>query len=227
MLLFDSVESTNDVVAELARNGAPNLTLALAEHQTRGRGRESRTWVAPAGSALLFSVLFRLQGGGSCPGCAPIRVGLAVAGAIGDARVKWPNDVVIEGQGKVAGILCEGVFGAHVVAGIGINVTAAPALDNAACLGNVSRSALMTRLVGNLVEIGARLTEPLTDMELQALESRDVLANRPVEVMGELGVARGIAADGALLLEQHGGQVRKVYSGSVRLADTHAYPGTA
>ncbi|HEX6559853.1 MAG TPA: biotin--[acetyl-CoA-carboxylase] ligase, partial [Longimicrobiales bacterium] len=128
---FECVGSTNDVVAQLAAAGAPQLSLAVAEEQTRGRGRGGAAWQAERGKALLFSVLFRAAQPGGSPGCAPVRVGLAVAEAISamcgdDALVKWPNDVVFPGKGKVAGVLCEGAFAAegqaHIIAGVGINV---------------------------------------------------------------------------------------------------------
>jgi BirA family transcriptional regulator, biotin operon repressor / biotin---[acetyl-CoA-carboxylase] ligase len=242
---FDIVSSTNDVIAELADKDAPNLTVVVAEHQTRGRGRAGAGWVAPRGTALLFSVLFRLPAQGSAPGCAPVRVGLAVAESIsGDAMLKWPNDVVLEGHGKVAGILCEGSFGqqrGYIVAGIGINVSQTAGmfddeLTASACSilsatgRRVERADLLNTIMTRLSVIADRITDPLSQDELAQIGERDVLKGRDVvcERPGAeavAGRARGLAPDGALLIEQHG-SVRPVYNGTIRLAESHAYPGT-
>src|SRR5688572_14861482 len=111
VLFFDATGSTNDVASSLAATGAPDFSVVVAERQTRGRGRGGSTWGDAAGKSLLFSVLIRTPDPGAAVACAPIRAGIAVASAIPGARVKWPNDVVIPGHGKVAGILCEGAFG--------------------------------------------------------------------------------------------------------------------
>ena len=238
--LLESTESTNDVVAAMAAAGAPHFSIAVAEDQTRGRGRGGNAWTAPPGSSLLFSVLLRVNTVGVAPGSAPVRIGLAVAEAIGDAHVKWPNDVVIPGHGKVAGVLCEGVFGSHIVAGIGINVLQEPRdfppeLRGRACSilsatgVRVDRAALLTRVLAALHVFGAGITEPLSADELRRLAARDVLLDQAVEVeeTGQLvtGTGRGIAPDGALLLERAETIVR-VYNGTVRLAAARAYPGT-
>ena len=98
--------------------------VAVAEHQTAGRGRSGRRWDDAPSTALLFSVLLRPPAGAALPQLSLV-VGLAVAEAIEHvsgvrALVKWPNDVLVEG-GKVAGILLEAT-GGDVVCGVGINV---------------------------------------------------------------------------------------------------------
>jgi BirA family biotin operon repressor/biotin-[acetyl-CoA-carboxylase] ligase len=135
--LLAETGSTNDDAKAGAREGAPHGALWLAETQSRGRGRQGRTWISPPGENLLFSVLLRIA-------CAPARVpslslvcGLAVRDAVAkalgdDARVlvKWPNDVVVRGRDgsvrKIAGILVESALAGgkveHIVVGIGLNV---------------------------------------------------------------------------------------------------------
>lgn len=240
--LFESVGSTSDVIASLAEQGAPHFTVAVADEQTRGRGRGGSVWTARPGSALLFSVLFRIDKQDAVPGAAPIRIGVAVASAIEDARIKWPNDVVIPGHGKVAGILCEGTFGSHIVAGIGINVRQQqrdfPAeLRGRACSvssahggRDVDRAEMLGVVLQRLKEIDERLVLPLDRAELEALARLDVLRGNVVvcDVPNEkiTGVATGIAEDGALLIDQEG-SIRRIYNGTVRLAADAAYPGTA
>jgi BirA family biotin operon repressor/biotin-[acetyl-CoA-carboxylase] ligase len=130
VVCLDSVTSTNDVAKRLALEGAPEGTLVLAEVQTAGRGRQARTWIAPAGSSLLMSLVFR-------PSFPPAGLphllmasGLAVAQAIEDStglpvHLKWPNDILLGGK-KTGGILIEAGLTAeaidYVVVGIGLNV---------------------------------------------------------------------------------------------------------
>lgn len=120
--------STNAVVADRARGGAHEWTVVVTEHQTAGRGRLDRTWDTPDRAALTFSTLLRPEpAGGEWP-WLPLLAGVAVADALRDAGVpatlKWPNDVLIDGD-KTAGILAERFdtpSGPAAVVGIGLNV---------------------------------------------------------------------------------------------------------
>lgn len=242
--LYESVTSTNDVALSMAYAGAPHFAVVIAEEQTKGRGRGTARWYSKPHASLLMSVLIRLEQTGPCPGCAPLRIGLAVADAIesvtGDrALLKWPNDVVMDGHGKVAGILCEASLGqeasSYVVAGIGINISQEPedfgdSLRNTATSlrmatnEQVDRTKLLAKLMKGLHAAAKNLTQPLTAKELQAFKARDLLSGESVLVENNKTVlALGIAPDGALLIEENGAE-RKLYNGSVRLAD-HAYPG--
>lgn len=120
--------STNLDLAELARRGAPDRTVLVAEHQSAGRGRAARTWQAPPRAGLSLSVLLRPGGvPNSRWGWLPLLAGLAVAAAVRDtaevdAVLKWPNDLLIGGR-KCGGVLAEVVDTSAVVVGIGLNVT--------------------------------------------------------------------------------------------------------
>ncbi|HEY3735428.1 MAG TPA: biotin--[acetyl-CoA-carboxylase] ligase [Streptosporangiaceae bacterium] len=127
MRVVQRTGSTNADLLAQAADGAPEGSVLVAEAQTAGRGRLGRTWVSPPRAALTFSVLLRP---GAVPparcGWIPLLAGLAVAAAVRDvtgldARLKWPNDVLIGGR-KLAGILAER-SAAAVVVGAGINVT--------------------------------------------------------------------------------------------------------
>ena len=124
--------STNRDLLELARAGASDGTVLVADHQTAGRGRLERTWVAPPGASLLASVLVRPQ---LDPADAPlltVAMALAVvgtdAGRRAQARLKWPNDVVVDGDPprKLGGILAESIVDPSgqlaVVIGVGVNI---------------------------------------------------------------------------------------------------------
>jgi len=127
---FRSVDSTQNIARALAADGAPEGTVVVADHQTQGRGRAGRSWLAEPGTNLLVSVLLRPP----IPIPRVPQLSLLVATAAREAievqtglpvRIRWPNDLMLAGR-KVAGILAEAASGGqgllHVVAGIGLNV---------------------------------------------------------------------------------------------------------
>lgn len=129
MEILPSVGSTNAVLAERARAGAPGTTVVVTEHQTAGRGRLDRVWDTPARSALTFSFLCRPDLPANTWPWIPLATGYAVhealVGTAPGVRLKWPNDVLIDGR-KVAGILVERIDtpqGPAAVIGVGINVS--------------------------------------------------------------------------------------------------------
>jgi BirA family biotin operon repressor/biotin-[acetyl-CoA-carboxylase] ligase len=126
--------STNADLLDRATS-MPDRTVLRTDHQTSGRGRLDRRWDAPPGTNLLVSLLFHTVP--PDPGEITRRVGLAAVAAVRDvagveARLKWPNDVVVDGR-KLAGILAQRSATGSVVVGIGLNVGWAPA--GAAALG--------------------------------------------------------------------------------------------
>lgn len=129
-----TVVSTNSALVDAARAGAPDRTVLIAEHQSAGRGRAARSWVAPARSGLMLSVLLRPT---EVPQARwswlPLLAGVALCRTISDigalpAVLKWPNDLLLgTHQGKAAGILVEVVpEGPAAVVGVGLNVTSRP-----------------------------------------------------------------------------------------------------
>jgi len=123
---FRRVGSTNTVARELAAAGAPHGTVVTAAEQTAGRGRQGRTWTAPADSALLYSAVVRPIE--SRHSVLPLAVALAVCETAEVLRpgiectVKWPNDIHLEGR-KLAGILIEArPQDGWAVLGVGLNL---------------------------------------------------------------------------------------------------------
>ena len=135
VLVLDEATSTNDVLADLVRDGdEPHGATVLTLNQTAGRGRLGRVWVAPPGKTLAASVLLRpsLDGRPLAPdrlGWLPLIAGVAMSVSIdslvGDGRtgLKWPNDVQVDGL-KVCGVLAELTSGGLIV-GTGVNLTLA------------------------------------------------------------------------------------------------------
>jgi BirA family biotin operon repressor/biotin-[acetyl-CoA-carboxylase] ligase len=120
--------STNALVADRAREGAPAWLVVVTEHQTAGRGRLDRSWETPDRAALTFSTLLRPERSGAEWPWLPLVAGIAVVSALREhgvaAGLKWPNDVML-GDRKLAGILAERVetpTGPAAVVGIGLNV---------------------------------------------------------------------------------------------------------
>lgn len=129
---FQSIGSTNTEALAWADEGAMDGSLVVADEQTRGRGRFDRRWITRPGSSLAFSLILHpsQEEIARLPLFAPL-CGLAVRDAIAsilnlDARIKWPNDVLLERK-KCCGILVEAAWqGAalnSIILGIGINIS--------------------------------------------------------------------------------------------------------
>jgi BirA family biotin operon repressor/biotin-[acetyl-CoA-carboxylase] ligase len=240
------VDSTQEVARALARAGAEEGTIVVAETQTAGRGRLGRTWHSPPGTNLYCSVLLR-------PALAPATVpqlalvaGLAVAEAIEALglrpALKWPNDVLLDGR-KAVGILTEMEAELErvrvVIVGIGVNVNATaeefpPYLhDRATSLALVAghpidrirfAGGLLTSLEGYYRRFLDGGFAPLRE----AWERRSALAGRRVTVRANdvevAGKVAGIDEDGALRLVDGTGAVRRVVAGEVTLREPGA-PG--
>jgi BirA family transcriptional regulator, biotin operon repressor / biotin---[acetyl-CoA-carboxylase] ligase len=211
-------DSTNERARELAGAGAPHGTLVTAARQNAGRGRQGRTWVDQPGRALLLSLVVR-----ELDPLLSLRAGLAVADVAGPAaRIKWPNDVLLDGR-KVAGILVEGrPQEGWAVVGIGLNVavdTAALPEELRATAGTLGREpdALEPTLAELLEALEVWLRAP-ADAVVAALAARDALHGRPVRWAGGEGTGAGIDDTGALLVVTEGGERLKLDAGEVHLA---------
>lgn len=121
---FGEIDSTNRYLLDEARAGAPEGLVAVADHQTAGRGRLGRSWVAPAASSLLVSILLRPSLAAGQLHLVNVSVGLAAADACGSVAkvepgLKWPNDLLVDGR-KLAGVLAEAVLpGPRAIGGPG------------------------------------------------------------------------------------------------------------
>ena len=130
---YSDTDSTNIRAKELGEKGAPHGTLVVAGQQSKGRGRRGRGWESPPGSSIYMSILLRP---GFLPARAPMLT-LVMAYSTAEAlraetgakvRIKWPNDIVLNGK-KLVGILTEMSteidYINHVVIGVGVNVNMA------------------------------------------------------------------------------------------------------
>lgn len=223
-LLLARVSSVLDVVHQLAEDGAPDGTTVLAEEQESGRGRQGRRWHSPPGTGIWLGYL-RRPGPVRESGILALRVGMMVREALErfgvTCRLKWPNDIVVCDR-KLGGVLCEahwsGGNAVWVAVGIGLNTMSplppevslsAIALDEVE--SRVSRIDVLETLLPKLVRLP--VSHELTDAEMGAYADGDWLRGRKLsEPLG--GTARGIAKDGALLVETEAG-IERVVGGSV------------
>ena len=233
--LLARTPSTQDVVRAAARAGAAEGWCCVAAEQTAGRGRQGRPWQAPAGGALLMSVLLRPRA--AVAGGVPLAVGLAVADAVAkvsgvEVGLKWPNDVLAEDGGKLAGVLVEVEPGAAelaVVAGVGLNlhVEEFPAGVAGASLHRLAPDPVAVGWAAALAALLTALGRRLAQLDAggvaaaaAAWRGRAVGLGSEVRVetpAGPLaGVATGIADDGALLLSTAAGELR-VLAGDVHI----------
>ncbi len=122
VVVYESTASTNDVAAQYARNPNSHGLAILAEEQTAGRGRGGNTWLASRGQSLLVSLV--IINPSVPPGLVSLAASVAAAHTVGTwARIKWPNDVHLQGK-KICGILLEHrSYAAHdaAILGLGIN----------------------------------------------------------------------------------------------------------
>ncbi len=234
ILWLETTTSTMDDAARLAADGAPEGLVVVADEQTAGRGRAGRSWIAPAGTSLLLSILVRPLLPADRLLTLPLVTGVAVAEAVErfahvQCQVKWPNDVLLNGQ-KLAGILISTkasvTGGAAVIIGIGINVTTpADALPpGAISLLTATGAAFDRRQLLNelLARFAARYQEFLDSAgrpDLAAWMDRAAYLGAMVEVQDGSrsieGRLRGIDTSGALLLELADGSVRRIVAGDL------------
>jgi BirA family biotin operon repressor/biotin-[acetyl-CoA-carboxylase] ligase len=220
--------STNDRARALAQAGAPHGTLVTASAQTAGRGRRGRAWSAPAGTSLLMSLVLRAP-----DRMLPLAAGVAVAEIAGPgARIKWPNDVWIDGR-KVAGILAEArPQDGWAILGIGLNVALRiedlpeELHGTAGTLGLAPRDveAVLGRLLAALERVLALPTPALLD----AFRARDALRGQEITwgVDAQRGRAAGIDGGGRLVVELPAGGRTALDAGEVLLVRPLGQPPT-
>jgi BirA family biotin operon repressor/biotin-[acetyl-CoA-carboxylase] ligase len=231
---FAEIDSTNRYLLDEARGGAGNGLVAVADHQTAGRGRFDRRWEAPPGSSLLVSVLLRPAPEGDAPPAGSSggshRAVMAAALALADAveavagvapGLKWPNDLVV-GDRKLAGLLAEREGDALVIgAGLNVEWEAFPpelAATSTACNleagRSVDRDALLDEFLARLAAALDALDEvPERYRARLATLGRRVRVERVADVLE--GDAVDVTSGGALVVRRDDGTDEIVTAGDV------------
>ena len=240
--IFAEIESTNTYLLEQPAPQSGMYRVAIAEHQTAGRGRQNREWISAPGASLCLSLAYTFNGSpGNLPGLT-LAIGVAARNALAQTgvdgvRLKWPNDLVAH-DSKLGGMLAEthvrSGTGTTVVAGIGINVDLPPQLlrDHASrwsqraidltslVLEVPTREVLSAGLVSQLVESFDLFETAGIGFFIEAWRELDWLRDREITVEQSSGRLRGMACgiddDGALLLNT-GVTTTRIISGSISL----------
>ena len=231
------VESTGSTNTDLhaAASTLPDLSVLIAEEQVSGRGRLGRAWSAPRHSQVTLSVLLRPEVPPTKLGLLPLLTGVAVADTVRsygiDARVKWPNDILVRGD-KMCGILAEAVSMSDnptVVVGFGLNIDLTKAelpIDNATSFAlegeHVDRTEVTITVLGSLLErqrqwrnAGGSASSFIDDYKsVSATLNESVSAELPNG--GKLtGTAVDISDAGELLIRDARGQIHTVAAGDI------------
>jgi BirA family transcriptional regulator, biotin operon repressor / biotin---[acetyl-CoA-carboxylase] ligase len=235
---FETIGSTNDEALAWAADDTPDMSVVIADEQTAGRGRLDRKWFTPKGTALAFSIVLRPTPE-ERPHLSRIvgLAALAVANALHkhglDARIKWPNDILIQDR-KVCGILIESVWSGEdidcAVVGIGVNVLRSsvppgetlqfPATSLEAEMGQApDREEILHEILASLIELRPRLG---TDEFIRQWEDLLALRGRTVQVEVDktppvTGQISGLDSDGSLKIRNEHGEFVTVRFGDVRL----------
>ena len=236
-------DSTNLWIKRLAKEGAPEGTLALAEFQSAGRGRLGRSWEVPEGTSVMMSILLRPKFEPQYAPTLTLVMGMAVAKAVKklgfDVSIKWPNDVVVSHK-KICGILTEmGVRDGKIdyaVIGVGINVNIREFPDEMADKATSlylesGRKFDRSQIPGLVMEAFEEYYEKFAaTCDLGGLKEKyeSILANynQPVRVLAKEpyeGVARGITDGGELLVEKTDGTIVAVSAGEVSVRGLYSY----
>ncbi|MBI5670392.1 MAG: biotin--[acetyl-CoA-carboxylase] ligase [Chloroflexi bacterium] len=224
---YDRVDSTNDVALEWLRTGAAAGSAVIADEQMKGRGRLGRTWHTPPGVALAVSVVLRPEAAQVAQvtmlGALAIYDLLEGTG-LNDLGIKWPNDVQVKAR-KICGVLPEAAWDGDrllgVALGMGVNVrmdfTGTELEDTAIslepALGRwVNRLDLLESLLDRVDFWYARLG---TTALFEVWKSRLTTLGRVVTIENVRGVAENVDADGALLVRDDAGTLRRLLAGDV------------
>jgi BirA family biotin operon repressor/biotin-[acetyl-CoA-carboxylase] ligase len=239
--VFQETTSTNDVVEKLARDRVKEGVVVFAESQTKGRGRLGRKWISPSRKGLWFSVLLRPvlrpQEATQLTVASGTALRRAIAGTGVRAKIKWPNDILIDGK-KVAGILTE--LSAeldcvkHIILGIGVdvNLTTAEFPTDLRKLATslkietdrtISRADLAVAILRELDNDYARVTGGEFESIADEWEEHCGTMGQPVAIqVGERrihGRAESLDDDGALLVRTEHGRLERVTGGDVTMSD--------
>ncbi len=223
-----SCSSTQDLARTAAAAGADQGWTVITDLQLEGRGRRGRPWIAPDGTALLFSTI--LHPPVDVLALLPLLAALSVAGGIEVAtgvapELKWPNDVLVNDH-KLAGILLEHPGGAAVILGVGVNVNqlATDLPEGATSLyaqtgHSLDREPLLAAILNDLANAYDRADREGVDWIVPGWRSRSSMLGKPVAFQRDGATIRGIAedlgVDGALLVRLADGTRVSVIAGEV------------
>ena len=236
---YESIDSTNAAAKDLALKGAPEGTVVVAEHQTKGKGRLKRSWLSLPGENILFSVIFYPQISTDRVFRLTMLASIAAVKAVRrickvDAKIKWPNDLYIN-EKKVCGVLTE--FSAdfdsvhYTVVGIGLNVnfeiSKNSEIENIAtslmeeCGEKISRLSVFTALLEELDLLYKSFVKTGGEGLEKEWNKYSMVVGRKIKIISgkdeKIGIAKGINKYGHLILLNDNGQEEEIVCGDLSL----------
>jgi len=241
---FQVIDSTNSYLLELAREGAPEGTVVLAEYQTAGRGRKARKWFAKQGKNLLLSILLRPELEIDYVQKITLATAIILANSIDqylrdnklpslDIRFKWPNDLLINNR-KLSGILSESILHdkkiVALVIGIGINLNEMPeereaeikdkAISLKEMIGvEIDREKFLCQFLENFEKDYERFERTLYRQVIDEWKQRCSQFGQKVIIDTPFGeqeaIVRDIDESGYLIYEDKSGQLHSLITGEV------------
>ena len=228
-LSFGELSSTNDKALELCLEPPAEKFVVTAVHQTKGRGRRGRSWIGLDGNLFMTQAIpLDLK----FIGDIVFMVSLSVLETIkdispnSDVKLKWPNDVLVEGC-KISGILLEKAANGYIIAGTGINIQSSPdvgkdTIYKAASLKDFNIKTDNTKFLkiylkkfdDNLDLWQKKGFQAIRDIWLQHAKGLNEEITANLEHESKTGVFKGVDDNGALLLEQEG-KIIKIYAGDI------------
>ena len=232
---FDSVPSTQDMIKERARTGSPEGTVIHALQQTAGYGRHGRSWTSDKGNFFL-SLLLKPASDARHIGQMGLLAGLAVAETVRKyvrepdvVKLKWPNDVLIDGQ-KCAGIIVETQLTdknsmSWIGVGIGVNIVSAPrglgeSIEKYAAKPfglNAFRTTLLTNMDKYYAEWSREGFEPIKKKWLEYAHAKGTKIKVRVGPLVEQGTFFGLDDEGSLMITDSDLAMKKITAGEVYL----------
>lgn len=239
LFIYDSIDSTNACAKTFANKGVEEGTVVIADHQTAGRGRFGRTWLAESGSSLLFSVIVRPTFNADTIGLLPFFAAVGIASAIETitgmrCECKWPNDILLSEQ-KCCGILMESISQQnkidYAIIGIGLNVNQknffgdlegkATSLSNE-CGREFDRRNVFYQIMSSLESHYTDVSKGDFNTVLMEWKARATIFGKRITLTQTAdvidGIAIALAADGGLVVETETCQ-RVFHAGDVTLAE--------
>ncbi len=234
IVYYESIDSTMDIASQLAFQGASEGTVVCAETQAKGRGRLGRNWASPKGKSIYTSIVLRPKVLLNEVSGLTLLLAVAVSKAIKltagvDARIKWPNDILVN-EKKVAGILTElnGEMDRvnFIIAGIGINVNERKKIlpEGASSLSEetkrkISRICLLQEVLKQIEDQYLIFQQKGFSSIFDQWRELSITLNKKVKIIESTGFIEGQAVDidnqGALLIKKKNGTIVKKTSGEV------------
>lgn len=245
IIYYKQLDSTNIKIAELAKEGAREMTVVVAQKQTAGKGRRGRSWESPSGENIYMSVLLRPEFSTDKAPMITLVMAYCVAKTLQtlgfmDVQIKWPNDLILNGK-KICGILTEmkleGTDVEHVIVGVGINVNAEKFSDELAEKATslylesgkkIEKKDLISNLIAKF-EAAYHQFAHLQNLSFICEEYNDMLVNSGKEVCvlepnrEYLAKAKGINENGELLVITEEGKEETIFAGEVSVRGVYGY----